>query len=58
MVLLHLIGMGYFLSEKPDFTVLNELAELYAQMSQPVAEKYPLYGRDAYRTRAGIHADG
>jgi isopropylmalate/homocitrate/citramalate synthase len=27
-------------------------------MGQPVADKYPLYGRDAHRTRAGIHADG
>jgi isopropylmalate/homocitrate/citramalate synthase len=58
MVLLHLIGMGYFPNFQPDFTVLNELGELYAQMGQPVAEKYPLYGRDAHRTRAGIHADG
>ena len=58
MVLLHLIGMGYFVTEKPDFNVLNELAELYAEIGQPVAEKYPLYGRDAHRTRAGIHADG
>jgi isopropylmalate/homocitrate/citramalate synthase len=58
MVLLHLIGMGYFSTEKPDFTVLNELAELYAQMGQPLGDRYPLYGRDAHRTRAGIHADG
>ena len=27
-------------------------------MGQPLADKYPLYGRDAHRTRAGIHADG
>jgi isopropylmalate/homocitrate/citramalate synthase len=31
---------------------------LYAEMGHPVADKYPLYGRDAHRTRAGIHADG
>src|SRR5262249_31431892 len=37
---------------------LNKLAELYSKIGQPVAEKYPLYGRDAHRTRAGIHADG
>ncbi|HKG25312.1 MAG TPA: hypothetical protein VKB09_06665, partial [Thermomicrobiales bacterium] len=24
----------------------------------PLPAKYPLYGRDAHRTRAGIHADG
>jgi isopropylmalate/homocitrate/citramalate synthase len=58
MILLHLIGMGYYDGCQPDFTVLNELGELYAQMGQPVSDKYPLYGRDAHRTRAGIHADG
>ena len=57
-VLLHLIGMGYFERDRPDFTVLNDLAELYAAMGEPLPAKYPLYGRDAHRTRAGIHADG
>jgi 2-phosphinomethylmalic acid synthase len=57
-VLLHLIGMSYFPENRPDFTVLNELAELYARMGEPLPPKYPLYGRDAHRTRAGIHADG
>ncbi len=58
MVLLQAIGMGYFPSARPDFTVLNELAELYAKLGQPLSPQYPLYGRDAHRTRAGIHADG
>jgi isopropylmalate/homocitrate/citramalate synthase len=58
LVLMHLIGMGFFSDQQPDFTVLNELAEIYAGLGQPVAEKAPLYGRDAHRTRAGIHADG
>jgi 2-phosphinomethylmalic acid synthase len=57
-VLLHLIGMGYFQEDAPDFTVLNELTELYAEMGDPLPAKYPLYGKDAHRTRAGIHADG
>jgi 2-phosphinomethylmalic acid synthase len=57
-VLLHLIGMGYFPEVRPDFTVLNELADLYAGLGEPLPPKYPLYGRDAHRTRAGIHADG
>ena len=57
-LLLHLIGMGYFAEDRPDFTVLNELAALYAEMGEPLPPKYPLYGRDAHRTRAGIHADG
>jgi len=57
-IILHFIGMGYFSNARPDFTVLNELAELYARMGEPLAPTYPLYGRDAHRTRAGIHADG
>jgi isopropylmalate/homocitrate/citramalate synthase len=57
-VLLHLIGMGYFREKQPDFTALNELVDLYAEMGEPVPPRYPLYGRDAHRTRAGIHADG
>jgi isopropylmalate/homocitrate/citramalate synthase len=57
-VLMHLIGMGYFRNEQPDFPALNELVDLYAAMEEPIAPKYPLYGRDAHRTRAGIHADG
>jgi citrate (Re)-synthase len=57
-VLLHLIGMGYFTERRPDFTVLNDLVDLYAQIGEPVPPKYPLYGRDAHRTRAGVHADG
>jgi isopropylmalate/homocitrate/citramalate synthase len=58
LVLMHLIGMGFYPERQPDFTALNELAELYASLGQPVAEKAPFYGRDAHRTRAGIHADG
>jgi 2-phosphinomethylmalic acid synthase len=57
-VLLHLIGMGYFPVQRPDFTTLNELVDLYARMGEPIPPKYPLYGRDAHRTRAGVHADG
>jgi 2-phosphinomethylmalic acid synthase len=57
-VLLLLIGMGYFPKVRPDFTALNDLAVLYAEMDEPLPPKYPLYGRDAHRTRAGIHADG
>jgi citrate (Re)-synthase len=57
-VLSHLIGMGYFAERRPDFTALNDLVDLYAQMDEPIPPKYPLYGRDAHRTRAGVHADG
>lgn len=58
LILLHLVGMGYYAANRPDFTVLNELGELYERMGQPLADNYPLYGRGAHRTRAGIHADG
>ncbi|HEX7002619.1 MAG TPA: hypothetical protein VF168_00320 [Trueperaceae bacterium] len=57
-VLLHLIGMGYFRNGPPDFTVLNRLVELYREMGQEPPANYPLYGSDAHRTRAGVHADG
>jgi 2-phosphinomethylmalic acid synthase len=56
-VLLHAAGMGC-LAESPDFHALNRLAALYEELGEPVPAKYPLYGRDAHRTRAGIHADG
>jgi isopropylmalate/homocitrate/citramalate synthase len=58
LILLHLIGMGYFSGKPPNFQALNRLVDLYADLGQPVSEKYPLFGRDAHRTRAGIHADG
>src|SRR5581483_1096474 len=58
MILLHLIGMGYFKANAPDFTALNELVDLYAERGEAIPPKYPLYGRDAHRTRAGVHADG
>ncbi|MDZ4767347.1 MAG: pyruvate carboxyltransferase [Chloroflexota bacterium] len=57
-VALHLIGMGYFADAPPDFTALNDLVDVYADMNEPIPPKYPLYGRDAHRTRAGVHADG
>lgn len=57
-VIMHLIGMGYFSKVRPDFTVLNELGELYASRGEGIAPQYPLFGRDAHRTRAGVHADG
>jgi 2-phosphinomethylmalic acid synthase len=57
-VLLHLIGMGYFQDTPPDFTALNALVNFYAEIGHELPPKYPLYGRDAHRTRAGIHADG
>lgn len=56
--LLHLCGMGYYTEAQPDFTALNDLAALYSDMGEALPPKYPLYGRDAHRTRAGVHADG
>lgn len=57
-VILHLSGMGYLTDPAPDFHALNELVALYHELGEPIPPKYPLYGRDAHRTRAGIHADG
>jgi len=57
-VVLHAIGMGLLGDPLPDFHALNDLADLYADLGRPVPPTYPLYGRDAHRTRAGIHADG
>jgi 2-phosphinomethylmalic acid synthase len=56
-VLLHAAGMGC-LAALPDFRALNDLVALYDELGDGVPAKYPLYGRDAHRTRAGIHADG
>src|SRR5262249_8125052 len=56
-VLVHLIGMGLLGDGAPDFRALNALAALYADLGEPLPAKYPLYGADAHRTRAGIHAD-
>jgi 2-phosphinomethylmalic acid synthase len=56
-VLLHAAGMGC-LPKLPDFRALNDLTGLYEELGDAVPAKYPLYGRDAHRTRAGIHADG
>ena len=50
--------MGYYADTQLDFTALHDLAALYAEMGEPMPAKYPLYGRDAHRTRAGVHADG
>jgi isopropylmalate/homocitrate/citramalate synthase len=57
-ILLHVTGMGYYQKQNPDFKALNDLADLYARIGETLPAKYPLYGKDAHRTRAGIHADG
>lgn len=57
-IMLHLLGMGYWEKEPPDLRALNDLAALYDAMDETLPAKYPLFGRDAYVTRAGIHADG
>ena len=57
-VMMHVKGMGYWNEGNLDFRVLNDLAELYKSMDQELPAKYPLFGKDAFVTRAGIHADG
>ena len=56
--MLHLMGMEYWQECPPDLTALNELASLYDEIGETLGAKYPLFGRDAFVTRAGIHADG
>jgi isopropylmalate/homocitrate/citramalate synthase len=57
-VVLHVIGMGLMRDPLPDFTTLNAMAQELEELGRPLAATYPLFGRDAHRTRAGIHADG
>jgi 2-phosphinomethylmalic acid synthase len=60
-VLVHLIGMGYFPDTEIDLRALNRLVDIYDGydgIGVGPSPKYPFYGRDAYATRAGIHADG
>ncbi len=37
---------------------LSKLPELFEKMGLKIIEHYPLVGRNAFRTKAGIHADG
>lgn len=57
-IMVHLIGMGYWRDNTVNLKAINQLVELYEEMGVPLASKYPLFGRDAFLTRAGIHADG
>jgi 2-phosphinomethylmalic acid synthase len=55
-VLFHLMGL-YPEAARPDLTAVNALASFYEALGEPLPAKYPLFGRDAHLTRAGIHAD-
>lgn len=57
-VIAHLLGMGYWRDDPPDLRAVNDLAALYGELGVGPSAKYPLFGSDAYVTRAGIHADG
>lgn len=37
---------------------LSKLPELFERMGLKIVEHYPVVGRNAFRTKAGIHADG
>ncbi|MBI2760124.1 MAG: 2-isopropylmalate synthase [Chloroflexi bacterium] len=41
-----------------DTTVLTEIADYYRSIGEPVDQRLPLVGSNAFVTRAGIHADG
>jgi 2-phosphinomethylmalic acid synthase len=57
-VLVHLLGMGYWKGPEIDLTAVNRLVDIFDDIGVGPSAKYPLFGRDAYVTRAGIHADG
>jgi 2-phosphinomethylmalic acid synthase len=57
-VIVHMLGMGFWDTSQVDLRQVNRLAELYTEIGVGPSAKYPLFGRDAYVTRAGIHADG
>ncbi|MEM9158460.1 MAG: pyruvate carboxyltransferase [Verrucomicrobiota bacterium] len=57
-IALHLCGMNKFDTNSIDFTQLGKLAALYESIGSPISPQHPLFGKDAHRTRAGIHADG
>lgn len=57
-VLVHLLGMGYWPEGGVNLPAVNQLVELYDEIGAGPSAKYPLFGSDAYVTRAGIHADG
>ena len=38
--------------------VITEIADYMRSIHFPIADNYPLVGRDAFTTKAGIHADG
>ncbi|MGL5825188.1 MAG: hypothetical protein ACRCYU_10300 [Nocardioides sp.] len=57
-IAVHLLGMGYWPGNAPDLRVVNDLVAMYEEIGVGPAAKYPLFGSDAFVTRAGIHADG
>ena len=58
-VLLHADRHGANSDEPlPDFRPRTSSPTSTPGWASPCAPNYPLYGRDAHRTRAGIHADG
>ncbi|MFG2527478.1 pyruvate carboxyltransferase [Streptomyces sp. NPDC048516] len=57
-VMVHLLGMGYWSGARVNLPAVNKLVELYEGIGSGPSQKYPFFGRDAYVTRAGIHADG
>ena len=57
-VMVHGLGLGYWRDHPPDLRKVNDLVALYQRAGVGPPPKYPLFGSDAYLTRAGIHADG
>jgi isopropylmalate/homocitrate/citramalate synthase len=57
-VMVHLMGMGFWGGDGVDLRAYNDLVALYDEVGQAPSRKYPIFGDDAFLTRAGVHADG
>jgi len=53
-VLLHLSGMGYFSDSQPDFTALNALVDLYADMGEAIPPTWARRSRPSTRCMGGM----
>jgi len=51
-------GFVFFLRRTAGLYRFKRATEMYARSRAPARKKAPLYGRNAHRTRAGLHADG
>lgn len=48
-ILIHLIGMGYYSTSKPEFGALNRLIKLYSDMSFAIPDNLPYFGKRSHK---------